>query len=91
MSEVVQVERNGGIATIRMNRPERLNAYNAEMGEALLSRQFSEASADPVGPLHGPHRRRGRRSPPGATWSRSAGSGRRDTGSSWDWPSACTP
>jgi enoyl-CoA hydratase/carnithine racemase len=28
MSEIVQVGRNGGVATIRMNRPERLNAYN---------------------------------------------------------------
>ena len=46
MSEVVQMERNGGVATIRMNRPERLNAYNPEMGEALLS-AVSEVSADP--------------------------------------------
>jgi len=46
MSEVVQMERNGGVATIRMNRPDRLNAYNAEMGEALLS-AVSEASAEP--------------------------------------------
>ena len=36
----------GGVATVRMNRPERLNAYNPEMGEALLS-AVSEASADP--------------------------------------------
>ena len=46
MSDVVQVERNGGVATIRMNRPERLNASDAEMGEALLS-AVSEASAEP--------------------------------------------
>ncbi|MDP2657262.1 MAG: enoyl-CoA hydratase-related protein [Candidatus Deferrimicrobium sp.] len=46
MSEVVQVERNGGVATIRMNRPERLNAYNPEMGKALLS-AVSDASVDP--------------------------------------------
>jgi 2-(1,2-epoxy-1,2-dihydrophenyl)acetyl-CoA isomerase len=46
MSEVVQVERNGGVATIRMNRPERLNAYNAEMGDALLAAALS-VSADP--------------------------------------------
>jgi len=45
MSDVVQVERNGGVTTIRMNRPARLNAYNAEMGEALLS-AVSEASAE---------------------------------------------
>jgi len=46
MSEVVQVERNGGVATIRMNRPERMNAYNAEMGDALLAAALS-VSADP--------------------------------------------
>jgi 2-(1,2-epoxy-1,2-dihydrophenyl)acetyl-CoA isomerase len=46
MNEVVQVERNGGVATIRMNRPERMNAYNLEMGETLLS-AVSMASVDP--------------------------------------------
>ena len=46
MSEVVQVERTGGVATIRMNRPERLNAYNTEMGEALLA-ETSAVAADP--------------------------------------------
>ena len=46
MGEVVQVERNGGVATIRMNRPERMNAYNPEMGTAMLS-AVSEASVDP--------------------------------------------
>jgi len=46
MSDVVQVERNGGVATIRMNRPERLNAYNAEMGDALLAVALT-VSADP--------------------------------------------
>lgn len=46
MNEVVQMERNGGVATIRMNRPERLNAYNLEMGETLLS-AVSMASVDP--------------------------------------------
>jgi len=46
MNEVVKVERNGGVATVRMNRPDRLNAYNTEMGEALLS-AVSEASVDP--------------------------------------------
>src|SRR3989304_9480994 len=46
MSEVVQVERNGGVATIRMNRPERMNAYNPEMGKALLS-AVADASVDP--------------------------------------------
>ena len=46
MSDVVQVDRNGGVAVIRMNRPERLNAYNAEMGDALLSAGL-DVSADP--------------------------------------------
>ena len=46
MSEVVQVERNGGVATVRMNRPDRLNAYNPEMGKSLLS-AVAEASVDP--------------------------------------------
>jgi 2-(1,2-epoxy-1,2-dihydrophenyl)acetyl-CoA isomerase len=47
MSEVVQVERVRGVATIRMNRPVRLNAYNEEMGAALLS-NVSAAAADPA-------------------------------------------
>ena len=46
MSGIVQVERNGGVATVRMNRPERMNAYNEAMGAALLS-GVSEAAADP--------------------------------------------
>lgn len=33
---VVTVERQGGVATIRMNRPDRLNAYEFEMGKELL-------------------------------------------------------
>jgi 2-(1,2-epoxy-1,2-dihydrophenyl)acetyl-CoA isomerase len=47
MREVVQVERNGGVATIRMNRPDRMNAYNEKMGAALLS-EVSGAAADPA-------------------------------------------
>ena len=47
MSEVVQVERNEGVATIRMNRPDRLNAYNVEMGAGLLS-EVSAAAGDPA-------------------------------------------
>jgi 2-(1,2-epoxy-1,2-dihydrophenyl)acetyl-CoA isomerase len=46
MSDVVQVERKGGVATVRMNRPERMNAYNPEMGKTLLS-AVSDASVDP--------------------------------------------
>jgi len=46
MGGVVVTERRGGVAVIRMNRPDRLNAYNQEMGDALLS-AVSEASADP--------------------------------------------
>lgn len=47
MSDVVQVERSGGVTTVRMNRPERMNAYNPEMGKALLE-AVSNASADPA-------------------------------------------
>ena len=66
MSDVVRVERDAGVGTIRMNRPERLNAYNGEMGVALLS-AASALSSDPAVRcivLSGA----GRRSPPAATW-----------------------
>ena len=56
MSEVVQVERNGGVATIRMNRPDRLNAYNTEMGDALLAAALSRLGR-PVGAVRRPDRR----------------------------------
>ncbi|RJP25855.1 MAG: hypothetical protein C4529_00225 [Deltaproteobacteria bacterium] len=46
MGGVVVTERRGSVAAIRMNRPERLNAYNEEMGAALLS-SVSAAAADP--------------------------------------------
>ena len=46
MTDVVKLARKGGVATVRMNRPERLNAYNQEMGDALLS-AVAEVSADP--------------------------------------------
>ena len=45
MSDVVRVERSGAVTVIRMHRPERLNAYDGEMGEALLS-AASTAAAD---------------------------------------------
>lgn len=47
MNDVVRVERDAGVGTIRMNRPDRLNAYNREMGEELLS-AASALSADPA-------------------------------------------
>ena len=47
MSDVVRVERDGGVGVIRMNRPERLNAYNREMGYGLLS-AASALSSDPA-------------------------------------------
>ena len=45
MGEVVMTERTGAVATIRMNRPERLNAYNEGMAAALLS-EVAAAAAD---------------------------------------------
>jgi 2-(1,2-epoxy-1,2-dihydrophenyl)acetyl-CoA isomerase len=47
MGDVVRLERNAGVGVIRMNRPERLNAYNREMGEGLLS-AASALSSDPA-------------------------------------------
>jgi len=46
MTEAVKLERKGGVATVRMNRPDRLNAYNPEMGKELLS-AVSDFSIDP--------------------------------------------
>ena len=46
MSAVI-VEREGAVATLRMNRPERMNAYDFEMGDALLS-ALAEAAHDPA-------------------------------------------
>ncbi len=46
MGGVVVTERRGGVAVIRMNRPERMNAYNEEMGAALLP-EVAAAASDP--------------------------------------------
>ncbi len=45
--KAVIVERRGAVATLRMNRPDRLNAYDFEMGEGLLSAAAS-LGADPA-------------------------------------------
>ena len=45
MSTVV-VERQGGVATMRMDRPDRMNAYDFEMGKELLD-AVSALGADP--------------------------------------------
>ncbi len=45
MNGIVLAERKGGVATIRMNRPDRMNAYNQEMAEALLA-EAAAAAAD---------------------------------------------
>jgi 2-(1,2-epoxy-1,2-dihydrophenyl)acetyl-CoA isomerase len=42
----VTIEKAGAVATLRMNRPERMNAYDFEMGEALLS-SLGALSVDP--------------------------------------------
>lgn len=46
MSTVI-VERRGGVATMTMNRPDRRNAYDFEMGKELLG-AVSSLSADPA-------------------------------------------
>jgi 2-(1,2-epoxy-1,2-dihydrophenyl)acetyl-CoA isomerase len=44
---IVIVEREGAVATLRMNRPERMNVYDFEMGEALLT-ALAKLAADPA-------------------------------------------
>jgi len=43
----LNVERQGGVATMTMNRPDRLNAYDFEMGKELLG-AVSSLGADPA-------------------------------------------
>lgn len=43
----VTIERNGAAATMRMNRPDRMNAYDFEMGKELLA-AVSDLGADPA-------------------------------------------
>ena len=45
MSESVLVERDGGVVTLTLNRPERLNAFNNDM-TTRLSAAFAELEAD---------------------------------------------
>jgi len=45
MSEVVLTERHGNVLSIRLNRPDKLNALNDEMTEALIA-ALEEAKAD---------------------------------------------
>ncbi|OBG28892.1 enoyl-CoA hydratase/isomerase family protein [Mycobacterium sp. 852002-51057_SCH5723018] len=45
MSADVTVDIGGGVAVLRLNRPEHLNAYTADMGR-LLSRAYSDCDAD---------------------------------------------
>ncbi len=46
MSETVLVARRGGVVELTLNRPDRLNAFNVEMHEAL-ARALAEVAADP--------------------------------------------
>lgn len=48
MTETVQIERSGGAATIRLNRPEALNAWNAALGDELLAAVRALAADDDV-------------------------------------------
>src|SRR3989304_3689842 len=48
MSTVI-VELQGGVATMRMNRPDRMNAYDFEMGKELLD-AVSAPGGGPGGP-----------------------------------------
>jgi 2-(1,2-epoxy-1,2-dihydrophenyl)acetyl-CoA isomerase len=47
-SETVRYEQSGAVGTITLNRPERLNALNAELVEALLERLESLAADESV-------------------------------------------
>lgn len=44
--EAILVEKNEGVATLTMNRPEKLNAHNAQMGREIRQ-AFFELDADP--------------------------------------------
>lgn len=48
MYETLELERRGGAATIRMNRPEALNAWNVALGEELLDAVRAVAEDDEV-------------------------------------------
>ena len=48
MYETIELERSGGAATIRLNRPEALNAWNAALGDELLHAVRAVASDDEV-------------------------------------------
>ena len=48
MYETLQLERHGAAATIRLNRPEALNAWNAALGDELLDAVRAVAADDDV-------------------------------------------
>ena len=48
MYETIEVRRDGGAATIRLNRPEALNAWNAALGDELLDAVRAIAADDSV-------------------------------------------
>jgi 2-(1,2-epoxy-1,2-dihydrophenyl)acetyl-CoA isomerase len=47
MSNVLLVDRSGGVTTLTLNRPESMNSLSAELKEALLA-ALAEAAADPA-------------------------------------------
>ncbi|MBW3654215.1 MAG: hypothetical protein KY433_11695 [Actinobacteria bacterium] len=46
MYETVELERGGGAATIRLNRPDALNAWNHQLATELLDAERSAAEDD---------------------------------------------
>ena len=77
--ETVNLHVREGVATIELNRPDALNAWNGQFGEDLLQR-VAELPRRRRGARDPDHRRRTRRSPPAPTSGTSAAASRPPTG-----------
>ena len=64
--ETVDLSIENGVAEITLNRPERLNAWNAQFGDELRE-AILDGRRRPVGAGGADHRRRAAGSPPGPT------------------------